>query len=190
MLRGRTKKIIILGSTALAYMIVAILYIFHIGTGKTLLICSIMSFLIGLFQLAETIILGLQKMELNIYNTSLCGQFEWNKSGEKKDSSETIKINNQYREDQKQIVNTYERIIKKIQWSEYIILSGTVIGFIVMMIYLPNDGNSRVADVVSLFAFSILFFSLTVQAYIKEFVDEISVNIKEIVEGIENRDGK
>ena len=81
-------------------------------------------------------------------------------------------------------------IIKKIQWSEYIILSGTVIGFIVMVIYLPNDGNSRVADVVSLFAFSILFLSLTVQAYIKEFVDEISVNIKEIVEGIENRDGK
>ncbi len=65
-----------------------------------------------------------------------------------------------------------------------------VIGFIVMVIYLPNKGNSKVADVISLFAFSILFFSLTVQAYIKEFVDEISVNIKKIVEGIENRDGK
>ncbi len=98
--------------------------------------------------------------------------------------------NNQYREDQKQIVNTYERIIKKIRWLEYIVLSGTVIGFIVMVIYLPNDGNSRVADVVSLFSFAILFFSLTFQAYIREFVDEISINIKKIVEGIENRDGK
>lgn len=171
-------------------MLVAILYVLHKGTGKTLLICSIMSLLIGLVQLAETIILGLQKMEINIYNTSLCGQLEWNRSVEKKDLAETNKINNQYKENQKQIINTYERIIKKILLGEYIILSGIVIGFIIMMIYLPNEGNNRVADVISLFAFSILFFSLTVQAYIKEFVDEISINIKKIVEGIVDRDGK
>lgn len=131
MLRARTKKIIILASIALTYMLIAILYLFRIGTGKILLICSIMSLLIGLYQLAETIIFGLQKMEKNLLNTSICGQLEWNKSVEKKDSDEANIINKQYKENQKQIVDTYEGIIKKIQWVEYIILSGIVIGFIV-----------------------------------------------------------
>lgn len=169
---------ILIVALGIAYMIIGIMNLFGIIQAKIILLCSIVSFVIAIVQIMDTIASGLRIIKINIIKTSVCMLEAWHQTNK----NSNIKLRQQkiteYKTDWETIGATYESIIKLICYISNGVLTGAMVFFLVGLSTDFIKGNAIVADTLTLLSFAIVFFSIVLQTHMDKYIEKMNQNIK------------
>lgn len=165
---------------AIAYFIIGGMNLFGFVDGKVILLCSIVSFVVAIVQILDTIISGLRIYEINVLKISVGFLKAWGIENNNKTQEHKAKKIKEFKNDQKEIHKKYGAVIKKMCILANILL---IIALILFVFGLSTDifkENGVVADTLSLFSFALIFVSLAVQIYLDKCINSIEVELKNV----------
>lgn len=167
---------------AITYFIIGGINLFGFIDGKVILLCSIVSFVVAVVQILDTIISGLKVYEINVLKISVGFLKAWGLENENQTQEQkSIKIN-EFKNDQKEIHKNYETVIKKLCILANLLLTVALILFIFGLSTDIIKGNSAVADTLSLFSFALIFVSLAVQTYLEKCINSIEAELRNVLD--------
>lgn len=172
---------------AIAYFIIGVINLFETVDGKVILLTSIVSLVVAIVQILDTVISALRVFEVNVLKVSIGFLNAWNLENDDKSYEEKSLKFEEYKSDQIKIHNSYEKCTKVLQWSANILL---IIAMVIFVIGLSTDyikGNAKLADTLSLFSFALMFLSFVVQTYLEKYINAIEKEI-EIIFSKEDRE--
>lgn len=178
---------IMIMALAIAYFIIGVINLFETVDGKVILLTSIVSLVVAIVQILDTVISALRVFEVNVLKVSIGFLNAWNLENDDKSYEEKSLKFEEYKSDQIKIHNSYEKCTKVLQWSANILL---IIAMVIFVIGLSTDyikGNAKLADTLSLFSFALMFLSFVVQTYLEKYINAIEKEI-EIIFSKEDRE--
>lgn len=186
-MKGNLKSdfFVVLGF-GVAYLIVGVLYGIGIGGGKTVLICSIVSIVMAVIQVLEMIIDIYSKMEYKIIITMVCMLEAWRKENLGASVEEKKEKLDDFMQNQIIVENNIMKVTKPCKLAKNLLLLGGVVLFFLLMTYLNDDGNAKLADTLSIVSFSIIFISMAVQMSMRDYFAEIDQMIKSTIGAMED----
>lgn len=170
----------------IAYLVVGVLYGIGIGGGKTVLICSVGSIVIAIIQVLEMIISIYTKMEYKIIVTMVFMLEVWEKEHQEATSYDKKAKVKDFKKNQEVVDKNITKVTKICRTVKNFLLLGGVLVFFMLMTYLNEDGNAKLADTLSIISFSIIFISMAVQMGMKDYFGEIDQIIKKVTNELEN----
>ena len=150
----------------IAYVILSILNMFGKVQGKIILLCSIVSFVVSLVQIMDSIISVLKIIEVNVLKVSLCVLQAWyyeNMGLEEKEMKKKIK---EFNQDKSVIQGKYSTMINRLSIGSNAILTCTMMFFIIGLSTDFVKESSVIADSLTLISFAIIFISLVLHTYL------------------------
>lgn len=161
----------------IAYVILSILNMFGKVQGKIILLCSIVSFVVSLVQIMDSIISVLKIIEVNVLKVSLCVLQAWyyeNMGLEKKEMEKKIK---EFNQDKSVIQGKYSTMINRLSIGSNAILTCTMIFFIIGLSTDFVKESSVIADSLTLISFAIIFISLVLHTYLDNYIEKFNQQI-------------
>ena len=167
---------------AIAYFIIGGINLLGVIDGKVIFLCSIVSCVVAIIQILDTIISGLRTYEVNVLKISVGFLKAWGIENSNQTIEQKNKKIDEFKKDQKDIHNKYCVIIKRLSLATNVLLTATLIFFIFGLSTDFIEGNSKIADTLSLFSFALIFVSLTVQTYLEKCINSIETELKCVLE--------
>ena len=166
---------------AIAYFIIGLINLFEIVDGKVILLTSIVSLVVAIVQILDTIISALKVFEVNILKVSIGFLNAWNlENSDKTFEEKNLKIE-EYKSDQIKIHKSYEKWTKVLCRTANIFLIIAMVTFVIGLSTNFINGNTKVADTLSLFSFSIMFLSFTVQTYLEKYIIRLESELEKLL---------
>ena len=172
---------------AISYFILGILNELGKVSGKIILLCSIVSFVIAIVQMVDFVISALKMVEINVIKTSFLMLQAW--YYEHKDISEKNFKNkmNEFRQDRDVMHKKYTLLIKILSIISNITLICIMVIFLIGLSTDYFKENSIVADTLTLFSFAIIFLSLLLHTYLDNYIDKFNQLIESTIKVMEEK---
>ncbi len=178
---------IIIASFAVAYFIIGVLNPFGLVPNKVVLLCSIVSLIVAISQMLDSIATYMEMMERKVLKKSLRILIRVYEQDSSNESSTMQNIILSFRNDKNKICEQYAKKINRIVvWSNMML----VIAFIVFIVGLAINieiNCGAISDTASLISFAFIFFSIFLNDYlnnkIKSFDSEIQNELNKMEVG-------
>lgn len=177
---------ILIASFAIAYFIIGALNPFGIISSKVVLLCSVVSLIVAISQILDSIAISMEIMERNVLKKSMtilikiCEKDACNNSASMLD-----KIQNFIADKDK----IHERYAKRIncfsEWSNKILAIAMVI-FIVGLAITIEIECGIISDTASLISFSLIFLSIFLNDYLNDKIKNFDSEIQHVLDKMED----
>lgn len=161
----------------IAYVTLGILNIFGKVQGKIILLCSIVSFVVSLVQIMDSIISVLKIIELNVLKTLLCVLQAWYYEHIDIEKREIEKKVEEFNRDKSVIQSKYSILINRLSRGSNIILTCTMVFFLIGLSTDFVRESTVIADSLTLISFAIIFISLVLHTYLDSYIDKFNQQI-------------
>ena len=161
----------------IAYVILSILNMFGKVQGKIILLCSIVSFIVSLVQIMDSIISVLKIIEVNVLKVSLCMLQAWHYEHidlEKKEVEQKI---TEFNRDKSVIQSKYSTMINRLSKVSNAILTCTMIFFLIGLSTDFVKESPIIADSLTLISFAIIFITLVLHTYLDSYIEKFNQQI-------------
>lgn len=171
----------------LAYIILGTLNIFGRVQGKIILLCSIVSFVIAIVQILDSFISSIRVVETNVLKTSLCMLQAWYGEHMNLNKEDIKKKIGEFNSDRRNIQKRYTRLISNLCIISNIILTVSIVFFLIGVSTDFVKENTTLADTLTLFSFAIIFISLVLHTQINNYVEEFNQSLESTINMMEEK---
>lgn len=161
----------------IAYVILGILNMFGKVQGKIILLCSIVSFVVSLVQIMDSIISVLKIIEVNVLKASLCVLQAWYCENINLEKGEIEKKIEEFNRDKNVIQRKYSTIINRLSRGSNVVLTCIMIFFLIGLSTDFVRENPVIADSLTLISFAIIFISLVLHTYLDGYIEKFNQQI-------------
>ena len=183
MMKSNIKYVdIVVIALGIAYFFIGIINIFGAISGKIILLCSIVSLVIAIVQIMDSVATYLRIIEANVIKSSVCFYKAW-RFEHSLDSSDVIRIKTEeYKEDWDRIHKKFDKKVNQICRGSNIGLTITMVFFIIGLSTDFIEGNAVAADTLTLISFAVIFLSIAFQTSMDRYIENVNKEIDNILE--------
>lgn len=171
----------------IAYVTLGLLNIFGKVQGKIILLCSIVSFVVSLVQMVDTIISVLKIIEVNVLKTLLCVLQVWHYEHIDIEKKEIGKKIEEFNRNKSVIQSKYSAMIKRLSIGSNIILTCTMVFFLIGLSTDFVRESTIIADSLTLISFAIIFISLVLHTYLDSYIEKFNQQIDYTINMMEEK---
>lgn len=158
---------------SISYAIIGVVNLIKPIDGKVILLTAIVSLVVAIVQIIDTIISALKAFEINVLKVSIGFLQAWSLENSDKSYEDKNEKSKEFRDDHREIHKSFGKSIRLLRLIANVLLIISMVIFVIGLTTNVIKQNTKVADTLSLFSFALMFLSFTVQTYLEKYINAI-----------------